>query len=412
MALNYLFVGFFVIAFVIAAFKFLLTGDVTTFKNIVEGMLAMSKTAVMDIALPLTGVMTFFLGILNVGERAGIINGLAKIIGPFFNKLFPEVPKDHPANGQMIMNFSANMLGLDNAATPFGLKAMQSLQELNPSKDTASNAQIMFLVLHTSGLQIIPLSIIAQRAILGASSPSDIFIPCVVGTYITTVSSMIITAMWQKINLFNKTFILGLGGMTAFIGLALWYLVGLPKEEIEAISILTGNSILLGVVSGFLLWGLYKRVNVFEAFIDGAKAGFTTTVTIIPYLVGLLVAISAFRSCGAMEYLIEGLKTLVALSGLNTDFTDALPVALMKPLSGSGARALMIDAMTEFGPDSFVGRLVCIFQGSADTTLYIVALYFGSVGIKNTRYAIVAGLIADFIGVVAGIWLGYMFFHS
>lgn len=412
MALNYLFVGFFVIAFIIAAFKFLLTGDVTTFKNIVEGMLAMSKTAVMDIALPLTGVMTFFLGILNVGERAGIINGLAKIIGPFFNKLFPEVPKDHPANGQMIMNFSANMLGLDNAATPFGLKAMQSLQELNPSKDTASNAQIMFLVLHTSGLQIIPLSIIAQRAILGASSPSDIFIPCVVGTYITTVSSMIITATWQKINLFNKTFILGLGGMTAFIGLILWYLVGLPKEQIEAISILTGNSILLGVVSGFLLWGLYKRVNVFEAFIDGAKAGFTTTVTIIPYLVGLLVAISAFRSCGAMEYLIEALKSLVAISGLNTDFTDALPVALMKPLSGSGARALMIDAMTEFGPDSFVGRMVCIFQGSADTTLYIVALYFGSVGIKNTRYAIVAGLIADFIGVIAGIWLGYMFFHT
>ena len=412
MALNYLFVGFFVIAFIIAAFKFLLTGDVTTFKNIVEGMLAMSKTAVMDIALPLTGVMTFFLGILNVGERAGIINGLAKIIGPFFNKLFPEVPKDHPANGQMIMNFSANMLGLDNAATPFGLKAMQSLQELNPSKDTASNAQIMFLVLHTSGLQIIPLSIIAQRAILGASSPSDIFIPCVVGTYITTISSMIITAMWQKINLFNKTFILGLGGMTAFIGLILWYLVGLPKEQIEAISILTGNSILLGVVSGFLLWGLYKRVNVFEAFIDGAKAGFTTTVTIIPYLVGLLVAISAFRSCGAMEYLIEALKSLVAISGLNTDFTDALPVALMKPLSGSGARALMIDAMTEFGPDSFVGRMVCIFQGSADTTLYIVALYFGSVGIKNTRYAIVAGLIADFIGVIAGIWLGYMFFHT
>jgi len=411
MALNYIFVGFFIIAFCIAALKFLLTGDVLTFKTIVEGMLEMSKIAVMDIALPLTGVMTFFLGILNVGEKAGIINGLAKFIGPFFNKLFPEVPKDHPANGQMIMNFSANMLGLDNAATPFGLKAMQSLQELNPDKDTASNAQIMFLVLHTSGLQIIPLTIIAQRAILGAESPSDVFIPCVVGTYVTTVVSMLITAAWQKINLFNRTVMLGLGSVTAVIGLMLWYLSGLPKEQIETISILTGNSILLSVVAGFLFWGLYKKVNVFESFIEGAKAGFTTAVTVIPYLVGLLVAISAFRNCGAMDYLIDGLKTIIAFSGVNTDFTDALPVALMKPLSGSGARALMIDTMKEFGPDSFVGRMVCIFQGSADTTLYIVALYFGSVGIKNTRYAIVAGLIADLIGVLAGIWLGYLFFH-
>ncbi|GGB91375.1 MULTISPECIES: nucleoside recognition domain-containing protein [Dyadobacter] len=411
MALNYIFVAFFVIAFLLATLKFILTGDVQTFKAITEGMLEMAKVAVMDIALPLTGVMTFFLGILNVGEKAGIINVLARFIGPFFNKLFPEVPKDHPANGQMIMNFSANMLGLDNAATPFGLKAMQSLQELNPSKDTASNAQIMFLVLHTSGLQIIPLSIIAQRAILGAASPSDVFIPCVVGTYVTTVVSMIITATWQKINLFNRTVMLGLGSVTAFIGLALWYLSGLPKEQIELISVLTGNSILLFIVAGFLFWGMYKKVNVFETFIEGAKGGFTTSVTIIPYLVGLLVAISAFRNCGAMDYLIEGLKWLFSLSGLNTDFADALPVALMKPLSGSGARALMIDAMKEFGPDSFIGRLVCIFNGSADTTLYIVALYFGSVGIKNTRYAIVAGLIADLIGVLAGIWLGYLFFH-
>lgn len=374
-------------------------------------MLKMAETAVMDIALPLTGVMTFFLGILNVGERAGIIHVIARFIGPFFNKLFPEVPKDHPANGQMIMNFSANFLGLDNAATPFGLKAMQSLQELNPSKDTASNAQIMFLVLHTSGLQIIPLSIIAQRAILGAASPSDVFIPCVVGTYVTTVVSIIITATWQKINLFNRTVMLGLGSVTAMIALILWYLSGLPKEQIETISILAGNSVLLFVVAGFLGWGMFKKVNVFEAFIEGAKGGFTTSVTIIPYLVGLLVAISAFRSCGAMDYLIDGLKWAFAATGVNTDFTDALPVALMKPLSGSGARALMIDAMKQFGPDSFIGRLVCIFQGSADTTLYIVALYFGSVGIKNTRYAIVAGLIADLIGVIAGIWLGYLFFH-
>lgn len=411
MALNYIFVSFFVIAFIIALLKFILTGDVQSFKAITEGMLEMAKVAVMDIALPLTGVMTFFLGILNVGEKAGIINALARFIGPFFNKLFPEVPKDHPANGQMIMNFSANFLGLDNAATPFGLKAMQSLQELNPSKDTASNAQIMFLVLHTSGLQIIPLSIIAQRAILGAESPSDVFIPCVVGTYITTVTSMLITAAWQKINLFNRTVMLGLGSITTIIGLMLWYLSGLPKEQIETVSIFVGNSVLLGVVAGFLFWGMYRKINVFETFIEGAKGGFTTSVTIIPYLVGLLVAISAFRACGAMDYLIDGLKWMFASTGMNTDFTDALPVALMKPLSGSGARALMIDAMKEFGPDSFVGRLVCIFQGSADTTLYIVALYFGSVGIKNTRYAIVAGLIADLIGVLAGIWLGYLFFH-
>jgi spore maturation protein SpmA/spore maturation protein SpmB len=411
MALNYIFVSFFVIAFVIAFLKFVLTGDVQTFKAVTEGMLEMAKVAVMDIALPLTGVMTFFLGILNVGEKAGIINGLARFIGPFFNKLFPEVPKDHPANGQMIMNFSANFLGLDNAATPFGLKAMQSLQELNPSKDTASNAQIMFLVLHTSGLQIIPLSIIAQRAILGASSPSDIFIPCVVGTYVTTVVSMLITAAWQKINLFNRTVMLGLGGVTTVMALIMWYLTSLPKEQIEAVSVFVGNSVLLGVVAGFLLWGMYRKVNVFESFIEGAKGGFTTSVTIIPYLVGLLVAISAFRTCGAMDYLIDGLKWAFSLTGMNTDFADALPVALMKPLSGSGARALMIDAMKEFGPDSFIGRLVCIFNGSADTTLYIVALYFGSVGIKNTRYAIVAGLIADLVGVLAGIWLGYLFFH-
>ena len=411
MALNYIFVFFFVIALGIAIIKFIFFGDTLTFKLVVEGMLDMAEVAVMDIALPLAGVMTFFLGILNVGEKAGAINVLARIIGPFFNKLFPEVPRNHPANGQMIMNFAANMIGLDNAATPFGLKAMQSLQELNPDPDTASNAQIMFLVLHTSGLQIIPLSIIAQRAILGAESPSDVFIPCVVGTYVTTVVSMLITASWQRLNLFNRTILFGLGGLTAFIAIALYFLSQLPKEQIEMVSVVVGNSVLLFIVAGFLLGGLYKKVNVFDAFIEGAKGGFSTSVVIIPYLVGMLVAISAFRSCGAMDYLVGAFKYLFSFANFNTEFTDALPVALMKPLSGSGARALMIDAMKEFGPDSFIGRLVCIFQGSADTTLYIIALYFGSVGIKNTRYAIVAGLIADFVGVLAGIWLGYLFFH-
>ena len=411
MALNYIWVAFFVIAFLVALAKLIFLGDTEIFKVIVEGLFDSSKIAVMDIALPLAGVMTFFLGLLNIAERIGAINLIARVIGPFFNKLFPEVPEDHPANGQMIMNFSANMLGLDNAATPFGLKAMQSLQELNPQKDTTSNAQIMFLVLHTSGLTIIPLSIMAQRAILGAQDPSDVFIPCLIGTYVTTVVSVMIVAFKQKLNLLNSVVLGWLGGITAFLGLALWYLSGLPKEEIEQVSKVVGNVLLLSIIVSFLVGAVVKKIDIFDTFIEGAKAGFDTSVRIIPYLVGMLVAIGAFRNAGAMDYLVGALKYLFSLTGLNTDFTDALPVALMKPLSGSGARALMIDAMKQFGPDSFIGRLVCIFQGSADTTFYIVALYFGSVGIKKTRYAIVAGLIADFVGVLAGIGLGYLFFH-
>lgn len=411
MALNYIWVSFFLIAFLIALFKLIFLGDTEIFKVIVEGLFDSSKTAVMDIALPLAGVMTFFLGLLNIGEKAGAINFLARIIGPFFNKLFPEVPKNHPANGQMIMNFSANMLGLDNAATPFGLKAMQSLQELNPEKETASNAQIMFLVLHTSGLTIVPLGIMAQRAILGAKDPSDIFIPCLIGTYVATVFSMFLVALKQRINLFNGLVMGWLGGITAFLALALWYLSSLPKEEIEQISKVVGNVILFVIIVAFLLGAMRKKVDIFDTFIEGAKGGFETSIRIIPYLVGMLVAISALRNSGAMTYIVDGMKYVIGLMGVNTDFTDALPVALMRPLSGSASRALMIDAMKEFGPDSFVGRLSCIFQGAADTTFYIVALYFGSVGIKKTRYAIVAGLIADAAGVIAGIALGYFFFH-
>ncbi|GAB3909531.1 nucleoside recognition domain-containing protein [Larkinella knui] len=411
MALNYIWVAFFLIAFLIALFKLIFLGDTEIFKIIVEGLFDSSKTAVMDIALPLAGVMTFFLGLLNIGEKAGAINFLARIIGPFFNKLFPEVPKDHPANGQMIMNFSANMLGLDNAATPFGLKAMQSLQELNPEKETASNAQIMFLVLHTSGLTIVPLGIMAQRAILGAQDPSDIFIPCLIGTYVATVFSMFLVALKQRINLFNGLVMGWLGGITAFLALALWYLSSLPKEEIEQVSKVVGNVILFVIIVAFLLGAMRKKVDIFDTFIEGAKGGFETSVRIIPYLVGMLVAISALRNSGAMAYMVDGMKYVIGMAGINTDFTDALPVALMRPLSGSASRALMIDAMKEFGPDSFVGRLSCIFQGAADTTFYIVALYFGSVGIKKTRYAIVAGLIADAAGVIAGIALGYFFFH-
>lgn len=411
MALNYIWAAFFVVAFVVALLKLIFLGDTEIFKLIVEGMFDSAKVSVMDIALPLAGVMTFFLGLLNVGEKAGAINFMARIIGPFFHKLFPEVPKNHPANGQMIMNFSANMLGLDNAATPFGLKAMQSLQELNPSKDTASNAQIMFLVLHTSGLTIIPLSIMAQRAILGAKDPSDIFIPCLIGTYVTTVVSILIVGTYQRINFVNRIVMGWLGGITLAIALLLWYLSGLSKEGLETFSKITGSLILMLIVVSFLVGALIRKVNIFDTFIEGAKVGFETSVKIMPYLVGMLVAISAFRNAGAMAYLVDGFKWVIGLTGVNTDFTDALPVALMKPLSGSGARALMIDSMKQFGPDSFIGRLVCIFQGSADTTFYIVALYFGSVGIKNTRYAIVAGLIADFVGVIAGILLGYLFFH-
>ncbi|TAF97488.1 MAG: hypothetical protein EAZ32_02910 [Cytophagia bacterium] len=411
MVLNYLWIGFFVVAFVVALAKLIFLGDTEIFKIIVEGIFDSSKVAVMDIALPLTGVMTFFLGLLNVGEKGGAINVLARAIGPFFNKLFPEVPANHPANGQMIMNFSANMLGLDNAATPFGLKAMQSLQELNPNKEVASNAQIMFLVLHTSGLTIIPLNIMAQRAILGAQDPSDIFIPCLVGTYVTTVVSLLLVAIYQRINLWNRTVVLGLGGVTAFLGLVLWYLSSLPKEELEQFSKVTGNLILMTIILTFLLMAWRKGVDIFPTFIEGAKGGIETSLKVIPYLVGMLVAIGAFRNSGAMNYIVDGLKWVIGLTGVNTDFTDALPVALMKPFSSAGARALMIESMKQFGPDSFVGRLVCIFQGSADTTLYIVALYFGSVGIKKTRYAIGAGLIADFVGVIAGILLGYFFFH-
>ena len=411
MALNYIWVAFFVIAFLVALAKLIFLGDTEIFKIIVEGLFDSSKVAVMDIALPLAGVMTFFLGLLNVGEKAGAINFLARIIGPFFHKLFPEVPRDHPANGQMIMNFSANMLGLDNAATPFGLKAMGSLQELNPNKDTASNAQIMFLVLHTSGLTIIPLSIMAQRAILGAKDPSDIFIPCLIATYVATVVSMIAVAIKQRINLINSTVLGWLGGVTGLIALILWFLSTKSKEEIEVISKVTGNLILLLIVVSFLLGALRRKVNIFDAFIEGAKGGFETSVRIIPYLVGMLVAISAFRNSGAMDYVIDGLKYMFSLTGLNTEFTDALPVALMRPLSGSASRALMIDAMKQFGPDSFVGRLACMFQGAAETTFYIVALYFGSVGIRNSRYAIPFGLFADLMGVIAGTALAYFFFH-
>lgn len=409
MALNYIWAAFFVIAFIIALIKNIFFHDTTIFDLMVSGVFDSAKTG-FEISLALTGIMTLFLGILKIGEEAGAIRFIARIIGPFFNKLFPEVPKGHPAHGQMIMNFSANLLGLDNAATPFGLKAMESLQELNPSKETASNAQIMFLVLHTSGLTLIPISIMTYRAAMGAADPSDVFIPCILGTYVTTLSSMILVAIKQRINLFDKTIIAWIGGITGFIVLILWYLSTLNKAQIETFSKVYSNLILLTIIVAFIVGGLWKKVKVFETFVAGAKEGFTTAVRIIPYLVGMLVAISVFRNSGAMDLVVDGMAWGIGSLGFDTSFTGALPVALMKPLSGSGARGLMIDAMKEFGPDSFIGRLVCIFQGSADTTFYIVALYFGSVGITKTRYAIPYGLIADFIGVIAAIFIAYFFF--
>ena len=411
MALNYIWIGFFLVGFVAALAQLIFLGDTEIFKRIIDGTFDAAKMGVMDIALPLAGVMTLWLGIMNIGEKAGAVGWLAKVISPFFSRIFPEVPKDHPATGHMVMNFSANLLGLDNAATPFGLKAMESLQTLNPNKDTASNAQIMFLVLHTSGLTLIPLAIMAQRAILGAKDPSDIFIPCMIATYVATVAGIIAVSIRQRINLLNGVVLGWLGSITAAIAALIWYFtVFLTKPEIETVSKVASNLILFTIIVVFIVGALIRRVNVYEAFIEGAKGGIQTSLTIIPYLVGMLVAISVIRNAGVLGFVVQGLEWLIRMAGLDTAFTPALPTALMKPLSGSGSRALMIDAMKTYGVDSFVGRLACIFQGSADTTFYIVALYFGSVGVRKTRYAISCGLIADLAGIIAAIAVAYVFF--
>lgn len=410
MVLNYIWAGFFIIAFVVALIQCFVFGDSMIFAKIVDSTFDMSKFAVMDIALPLVGVMTLWLGIMNIGEKAGCVRFLSRIIGPFFTQLFPEVPKNHPVHGQLLMNFSANMLGLDNAATPLGLKAMNSLQELNPNKDTASNAQIMFLALNTSGLTLIPIAIMAQRSILGAANPTDIFIPLLIATYCSTLIAIFYVGIKQKLRLLNKIFISWIGGITAAIGGLVWYVSTLSREEMMVFSSIFSNALLLTIIIAFIGGALYKKVNVFEAFIDGAKEGFTTCIKIIPYMVGMLVGIAVFRASGAMDLLIMGIEKIVSIFTDETEFIGALPTAFMKPLSGSGAKAMMVEAMKTYGVDSFVGRLSCIFQGAADTTFYIIALYFGSVGIKKTRYAVSAGLIADFGGVIAAILIGYLFF--
>ncbi|WP_462265458.1 nucleoside recognition domain-containing protein [Mucilaginibacter sp.] len=411
MALNYIWVGFFLIAFAVALFKLTVLGQTDAFSLLVDGLFSSSKTAVMDIALPLTGVMALWLGIMNIGEKAGAVNFLSRIVGPFFHRLFPEVPKNHPATGQMMLNFSANLLGLDNAATPLGLKAMASLQELNPNKETASNAQIMFLVLHTSGLQLLPVTIIAQRAILHAKNPADVFLPCIIATFVATIAGMLVVAIKQKINLFDRVILAWLGGLTTFIALLIWFFTSyLSHDQISTVSGIISSTLLMAIPTIFILGAMRKKLNVFEVFIDGAKDGFGVTVKIIPYLVAMLVAISVFRNCGALDYVNSGVKWVVQLFHGDTRFVDAMPVAYMKPLSGSGSKAMMISTMQTYGPDSFAGRLGSVFNGSADTTFYIVALYFGSVGIKRSRYAIPAGLIADAAGIIAAILVSYLFF--
>ena len=416
MVLNYIWIAFFIVAFVVAIIQAVFMGDTEVFKRIIDSTFEMSKMAVMDIALPLAGVMTLWLGIMNIGEKARAINFMARIVGPFFAKLFPSIPKNHEVHGQLLMNFSANMLGLDNAATPMGLKAMQSLQTLNPKKDTASDAQIMFLALNTSGLTIIPVSVLAMRATVTgpmgehAASPTDVFIPILIATTISTLTAMIFVGIKQKLNLLNKTVIGWIGGIIAALGLIVWGMSSLDKAEMELVSSIASNLILLAIIVTFITGAAIKKVNVYDAFIDGAKDGFSVSIKIIPFMIGILVGIGVFRASGAMDLLMDGIKGLVGWLGYDSKFIDALPTAFMKPLSGSGAKAMMVETMHTFGPDSFAGRLSCIFQGAADTTFYIIALYFGLVGIKKTRYAVVAGLTADLAGVIAAIAIAYLLF--
>lgn len=409
MVLNYIWIFFFGVAFLVALYRLLVEGDTEVFGVMIRSTFDMSKTG-FEISLGLTGVLTLWMGIMKIGERGGAVGVMSRAISPFFRRLFPELPKDSPAHGSIMMNLAANMLGLDNAATPMGLKAMQQMQEVNPGKDTASNAQIMFLVLNTSGLTIVPVSIMVYRAQLGAANPTDVFIPILIATYFSTLAGLIAVALYQRINLFDKVILAYLGGVSALIGGVIWYFSSLDKESLTVASNLASNIILFFIIISFIGMAAWKRINVYNAFIDGAKGGFGTAIKIIPYLIAILVAIGVFRASGAMEMVMTGVERLVLAMGFNADWVDALPTALMKPLSGSGARGMMVDTMTTFGADSFAGRLACTFQGAADTTFYIIAVYFGAVGVKNTRYAIPCGLIADLAGVVAAIVVAYLFF--
>lgn len=409
MVLNYIWITFFLIAFVIATFRLVFLGDTAVFPEIINSTFSSSKTA-FEISLGLTGVLSLWLGIMKIGEKGGVISLFSRILSPIFCKLFPDIPKGHPVTGSIFMNLAANMLGLDNAATPLGLKAMEGLQELNPKKDTASNPMIMFLVLNTSGLTLIPISIMVYRAQMGAAQPTDVFVPILLATFFSTLAGLVAVAIYQRINLFSRTLMLFLGGLSVAVAGIIWFFTSLSREEIDIYSTTSANVFLFLIIIGFILAGIRKKVNVYDAFVEGAKEGFSTAVRIIPYLVAILVAIGVFRASGAMDYLISGIEKGVELCGINSDFVGGLPTAIMKPLSGSGARGLMVDAMTTYGPDSFVGRLACIFQGSTDTTFYILAVYFGSVGIAKTRHAVPCGLIADAAGILSAIFICYLFF--
>ena len=409
MVLNYIWIAFFAVAFVVALFKLVFLGDTGAFPAVMDSTFDTSKTA-FEISLGLTGVLSLWLGIMKIGEKGGVVDALARLLSPVFAKLFPDIPKGHPVTGSIFMNIAANMLGLDNAATPLGLKAMEQLQQLNPKKDTATNPMIMFLVLNTSGLTLIPVSIMVYRAQMGAQQPTDVFVPILLATFFSTLAGVVVTSIYQRINLINRTMLLTLGGMCAAVAAIIWGFAQMDKIQMNTVSTTVANILLMSIIMAFILAGVRRKVNVYDAFVEGAKEGFATAVRIIPYLVAILVGIGVFRASGAMDMLIDGVKWLVDALGGNTDFVGALPTALMKPLSGSGARGMMVDAMTTYGADSFVGRLSCVFQGSTDTTFYILAVYFGSVGVRHTRHAVTCGLLADLAGVIAAIAICYLFF--
>ncbi len=409
MVLNYIWMAFFVIAFAVAAVRLVFMGDLEVFPAMMDSTFASSKTA-FEISLGLTGVLSLWLGIMKISERGGVVAALARILSPVFVRLFPDIPKGHPVTGSIFMNIAANMLNLDNAATPLGLKAMEQLQELNPKKDTATNPMIMFLVLNTSGLTLIPVSIMVYRAQMGAANPTDVFIPLLLATFFSTLTGIVVTSLYQRINLINRTMILALGGMCAVVAAIVWGFGRMDKVMMDTVSVSVANILLMTVITGFIIAGVRKRINVYDTFIEGAKDGFSTAVRIIPYLVAMLVGVGVFRASGAMDIITGAVRMAVEACGGSGDFVGALPTALMKPLSGSGARGMMVDAMTTYGADSFVGRLSCVFQGSTDTTFYILAVYFGSVGVRHTRHAVTCGLLADAAGVVAAIGVCYLFF--
>lgn len=409
MVLNYIWIAFFLVAFAVALVRLVCFGDTEVFPAIMNSTFSSAKSA-FEISLGLTGVLSLWLGIMRIGEKGGVVNVVARWLAPVFSKIFPDIPKGHPVTGTIFMNFAANMLGLDNAATPMGLKAMEQLQELNTEKDTATNPMIMFLVLNTSGLTLVPISVMVYRAQMGAAQPTDVFVPILLATFFSTVVGLIVTCLYQRINLFNRTLLLFLGALCTLVALIIWGFSAMPREQMDVVSSTFANVFLCGIIACFIIAGMRKKINVYDTFIEGAKEGFQTAVRIIPYLVAILVAIGVFRASGAMDFLIDGIVWCVALVGGDTEFVGALPTALMKPLSGSGARGLMVDAMTTYGADSFVGRLACLFQGATDTTFYILAVYFGSVGIRKTRHAVTCGLLADLAGIISAIFIGYLFF--